>query len=215
MLGFSLTLSNCAIHAFVFLYFLFPAPLSCLENILLFHFVTIAFSPPYIKILGRLWENGEGGRGGRRMRKGERRGKARWGCPACTWPTTPITISRPLPPTRRHRSPFYSSCFPVSLPKASLSLFVYLSVCVSLYLSPLFLSFSLTASLELLWLSTYLSICVCVLMYSRLSFSLFSPSHFLLFSHCLLNQKHVAGNSRLQTLFSTLRLPFVQYGKWK
>lgn len=149
MLGFSLTLSNCAIHAFVFLYFLFPAPLSCLENILLFHFVTIAFSPPYIKILGRLWENGEGGGGREEDAEGGEEGKSEVGVPSLHLTHDSyyyFTPSATHTETSLSLLFFMLSCFPPQ----SLSLPVCLSVCVSLYLSPLFLSFSLTASLELL-----------------------------------------------------------------
>lgn len=187
MLGFSLTLSNCAIHAFVFLYFLFPAPLSCLENILLFHFVTIAFSPPYIKILGRLWENGEGGRGRGggcgRGRGGEKRGGGAQPAPD---PRLLLLFHALCHPHGDIALPFILHAFLFPSPKPlSPCLFICLFVSRYIFLHCFFLSLSHCLVRASLTLSTYLSICVCVLMYSRLSFSLFSPSHFLLFSHCL------------------------------
>lgn len=148
------------------------------------------------------------------MRKGEEEGKSEVGVPGLHLTHDSyyyFTPSATHTETSLSLLFFMLSCFPPQ----SLSLPVCLSVCLCLAISFSIVSFFLSHCLvrASLTLPTYLS--VCEFMYSRLSFCLFSPSHFLLFSHCLLNQKHVAGTSRLQTLFSTLRLPFVQYGKWK
>lgn len=174
MLGFSLTLSNCAIHAFVFLYFLFPAPLSCLENILLFHFVTIAFSPPYIKILGRLWENGEGGRGKGggcgRGRGGEKRGGGARPAPD---PRLLLLFHALCHPHGDIALPFILHAFLFPSPKPlSPCLFICLFVSRYIFLHCFFLSLShclVRASLTV-YLPIYLCVYLCIHVYLSVFF---------------------------------------------
>lgn len=194
----------------LFSHILFPVPLSCLENTLLFHFVTIVFSPPYIKSLRRLGEKGE--EEGNRVR-GRGRGKAWWGAQPSPDPRLLLLFHALCHPHGDPLSLLYFMLSSVCLLNVSLSLFVYLSVCVSCYvfLHCLSASLSLPRSRSILscqCVCVCLSICLSIYLpvYLRTQIFLSSPSHFLLFSHCLVDQKRVAGNSRLQSLFSIIVL---------